>query len=82
MIKYKRKKNKIEDFYVNSIWTNEKTKELKVIGSLEELKAEITKSVEAGVMSKDFFSEFRLCFLDLFWSKFAFFVKQMKKMKK
>ena len=42
------------------IWTNEKTKELKVIGSLEELKAEITKSVEAGVMSKDFFSEFEV----------------------
>ena len=42
------------------IWTNEKTKELKVIGSLEELKAEITKSVEAGVMSKDPFSEFEV----------------------
>ena len=24
LIKYERKKNKIEDFYVNSIWTNEK----------------------------------------------------------
>lgn len=40
------------------IWVNEKTKELKVIGSLAELKSEIKKSVDAGVMSKDPFSEF------------------------
>ncbi len=40
------------------IWVNEKTKELKVIGSLVELKSEIKKSVDAGIMLKDPFSEF------------------------
>jgi isoleucyl-tRNA synthetase len=40
------------------LWRNEDSKEEKIIGSLEELKAEMQKAVSAGFMSKDIFEEF------------------------
>ncbi|MDT0675249.1 isoleucine--tRNA ligase [Autumnicola musiva] len=40
------------------IWRTEDGKEEKIIGSIAELKEEITKAVEAGVMDKDIFEGF------------------------
>src|SRR5690606_12341497 len=40
------------------IWRTEDGKQEVVIGSLEELKAEIAKAVEAGIMSSDIYEEF------------------------
>jgi len=40
------------------IWRTEDGTEEKVIGSVEELKAEMQKSVEAGLMEKDLFEDF------------------------
>ncbi|MBL7471919.1 isoleucine--tRNA ligase [Robertkochia sediminum] len=40
------------------IWRSEDGKEVKVIGSVEELKAEMAKAVEAGVMEQDIFADF------------------------
>jgi len=42
------------------IWRTEDGKEEILIGSVEELKSEITKSVEAGVMSSDIFADFEV----------------------
>lgn len=42
------------------IWSNEDGSELKIIGSVEELKNEITKAVEAGVMDADPFADFEV----------------------
>ncbi len=42
------------------IWTNEDKSEMKVIGSVEELKAEIEKSVASGVMSSNPISGFEV----------------------
>ncbi|MDN3595783.1 isoleucine--tRNA ligase [Zunongwangia endophytica] len=42
------------------IWRTEDGREEKIIGSVEELKIEITKAVEAGVMDKDIFSDFKI----------------------
>ncbi len=42
------------------IWRTEDGKEAKCIGSVEELKAEIVKAVDAGVMAKDIFAEFEV----------------------
>src|SRR5690606_26754500 len=40
------------------IWRTEDGKEEKIIGSVEELKAEMAKAVEAGLMERDLFGEF------------------------
>ncbi|WP_375325729.1 isoleucine--tRNA ligase [Flagellimonas sp. GZD32] len=40
------------------IWRTEDGKEELIIGSVEELKSEMTKAVEAGVMDKDVFDDF------------------------
>jgi isoleucyl-tRNA synthetase len=40
------------------IWRTEDGKEEMIIGSVEELKAEMAKAVEAGVLEKDVFAEF------------------------
>ena len=40
------------------IWRTEDGKEVKVIGSVEELKSEMSRSVKAGFMDKDIFEEF------------------------
>lgn len=42
------------------IWRTEDGREEKIIGSVEELKVEITKAVEAGVMEKDIFADFKI----------------------
>ena len=42
------------------IWRTEDGREEKIIGSVEELKIEITKAVEAGVMDKDIFADFKI----------------------
>ena len=42
------------------IWTNEDKSEMKVIGSVEELKNEIDKSVAAGVMASNPFADFEV----------------------
>lgn len=42
------------------IWRTEDGKEELCIGSVQELKAEMAKAVEAGVMSKDIFEEFEV----------------------
>ncbi|WP_224488481.1 isoleucine--tRNA ligase [Robertkochia flava] len=42
------------------IWRTEDGKEVKVIGSVEELKAEMAKSVEAGLMQQDIFADFQV----------------------
>ncbi len=42
------------------IWRTEDGKEEKIIGSIEELKAEMEKSVAAGVMSKAIFEDFKV----------------------
>jgi isoleucyl-tRNA synthetase len=42
------------------LWRTEDGKEEICIGSVEELKAEMTKAVEAGVMSQDIFNEFEV----------------------
>jgi isoleucyl-tRNA synthetase len=42
------------------IWRTEDGKEEICIGSVEELKAEMTKAVEAGVLSKDIFEDFEI----------------------
>ena len=42
------------------IWRTEDGKEQLCIGSVEELKSEIAKAVEAGVMSEDIFAEFEV----------------------
>ncbi|WP_430466962.1 isoleucine--tRNA ligase [Winogradskyella ouciana] len=42
------------------IWRTEDGKEQLCIGSVEELKAEIAKAVEAGVMSEDIFADFEV----------------------
>ncbi len=42
------------------IWRTEDGKEALCIGSVEELKAEMAKAVEAGVMSEDIFAEFEV----------------------
>ena len=42
------------------IWRTEDGKEAKCIGSVEGLKAEIAKAVDAGVMRKDIFAEFEV----------------------
>ncbi|WP_439151016.1 isoleucine--tRNA ligase [Winogradskyella sp.] len=42
------------------IWRTEDGKEQLCIGSVAELKAEMTKSVEAGVMSEDIFTDFEV----------------------
>jgi isoleucyl-tRNA synthetase len=42
------------------IWRTEDGKEQLCIGSVEELKAEITKAVEAGIMSEDIFADFEV----------------------
>lgn len=42
------------------IWRTEDGKEEKCIGSVEELKAEMRKAVEAGVMSEDIFADFEV----------------------
>jgi len=40
------------------IWRTEDGKEAKCVGSVEELKAEMTRSVEAGIMDRDIFQDF------------------------
>lgn len=42
------------------IWRTEDGKEQLCVGSVEELKAEIAKAVEAGVMSEDIFADFEV----------------------
>jgi len=42
------------------IWRTEDGRKEKIIGSVEELKIEITKAVEAGVMDKDIFADFKI----------------------
>ena len=42
------------------IWRTEDGREEKIIGSVEELKIEITKAVEAGVMDNDIFADFKI----------------------
>jgi len=42
------------------IWRTEDGREEKIIGSVEELKIEITKAVEAEVMDKDIFADFKI----------------------
>ncbi|MGB0404494.1 MAG: isoleucine--tRNA ligase [Salibacteraceae bacterium] len=42
------------------IWSNEDGSEIKMIGSVEELKNEITKAVESGVMDADPFADFEV----------------------
>lgn len=42
------------------IWRTEDGKEEIMIGSVEELKAEMTKAVKAGVMTKDIFADFEV----------------------
>ncbi|EDP71151.1 isoleucyl-tRNA synthetase [Flavobacteriales bacterium ALC-1] len=42
------------------IWRTEDGKEQLCVGSVEELKAEMAKSVEAGVMSEDIFADFEI----------------------
>jgi len=42
------------------IWRTEDGREEKIIGSVEELIVEITKAVEAGVMEKDIFADFKI----------------------
>jgi len=42
------------------IWRTEDGKEEKVIGSIEELKAEMQKSIEAGLMDKDIYADFEV----------------------
>ena len=42
------------------IWRTEDKKEEICIGSLEELKAEMTKAIEAGVLSEDIFADFEV----------------------
>ncbi|MCT8339492.1 isoleucine--tRNA ligase [Flavobacteriaceae bacterium TK19130] len=42
------------------IWRTEDGKEEKCIGSVEELKAEMQKAVDAGVMEKDIFADFKV----------------------
>ena len=42
------------------IWRTEDGKEEMIIGSVEELKSEITKAVEAGVLQKDPFPDFKV----------------------
>ena len=42
------------------IWRTEDGKEEIIIGSVEELKSEISKSIEAGMMSEDIFADFEV----------------------
>ncbi|MDO5104644.1 isoleucine--tRNA ligase [Capnocytophaga sp.] len=42
------------------IWRTDDKKEEKIIGSVEELKAEIQKAIAAGVMSEDIFADFKV----------------------